>query len=384
MDEGIETLLFLQQAAEGKYKFKSKRVGIRVNFDYDGEMNLLARIATHHACDVVEEQYKSSTAVEYGIEASTFPSYETLVNPETKQNYEASSENNACSCVFHQTFAMPPYHLSSTQTVVILPEMLVKKCITAVENLKIREDANRQAISYTDVAVDILNVGLFLATDVKITSEWHSIAKLVGGARALITWVKSVELENPEDEEERSQILEDVKNMDMRGSINSGGQVLLFVKFTRFADQGWMSDGCMVTAANRIAAEASWNPPPKVYVANPTFAGFVLQEQHNRFVDTNNFIFSKCQDDMVIVFPIHVKVDIPRWCGAIFDIKRRSVWVYDPFHDKDYEAAAETILEKVYMPLISPAYQLEIRLYRAWRQRDGFSCGVYVAHWFDH
>ncbi|KAG2961667.1 hypothetical protein PC118_g21844 [Phytophthora cactorum] len=233
-------------------------------------------------------------------------------------------------------------------------------------------------------SVDILNVGLFLATDVKITSEWHSIAKLVGGARALITWVKSVELENPEDEEERSQILEDVKNMDMRGSINSGGQVLLFVKFTRFADQGWMSDGCMVTAANRIAAEASWNPPPKVYVANPTFAGFVLQEQHNRFVDTNNFIFSKCQDDMVIVFPIHVKVDIPRWCGAIFDIKRRSVWVYDPFHDKDYEAAAETILEKVYMPLISPAYQLEIRLYRAWRQRDGFSCGVYVAHWFDH
>ncbi|KAG4225350.1 hypothetical protein PC116_g26214 [Phytophthora cactorum] len=351
MDEGIETLLFLQQAAEGKYKFKSKRVGIRVNFDYDGEMNLLARIATHHACDVVEEQYKSSTAVEYGIEASTFPSYETFI------------ESNVRS---------------------ILPEMLVKKCITAVENLKIREDANRQAISYTDVAVDILNVGLFLATDVKITSEWHSIAKLVGGARALITWVKSVELENPEDEEERSQILEDVKNMDMRGSINSGGQVLLFVKFTRFADQGWMSDGCMVTAANRIAAEASWNPPPKVYVANPTFAGFVLQEQHNRFVDTNNFIFSKCQDDMVIVFPIHVKVDIPRWCGAIFDIKRRSVWVYDPFHDKDYEAAAETILEKVYMPLISPAYQLEIRLYRAWRQRDGFSCGVYVAHWFDH
>lgn len=39
--------------------------------------------------------------------------------------------------------------------------------------------------------------------------------------------------------------------------------------------------------------------------------------------------------------------------------------------------------QSVYLPLLSQAYQLESRLYRAWRQWDGFSCGVYVVHWFD-
>ncbi|KAG2889234.1 hypothetical protein PC118_g19238 [Phytophthora cactorum] len=78
MDKCIETLLFLQQAAGHKYEFKSKRVGIRVGFDYYDEMNLLARIVTHHACDLVEEQYKSSTTIEYEIETSTLLSYATL------------------------------------------------------------------------------------------------------------------------------------------------------------------------------------------------------------------------------------------------------------------------------------------------------------------
>ncbi|KAE9316944.1 hypothetical protein PR003_g18601 [Phytophthora rubi] len=55
MDECIETLLFLQQAAEDMYTVKTTRVGQRVNHQYDREMQLLARIATHHACNLVEQ-----------------------------------------------------------------------------------------------------------------------------------------------------------------------------------------------------------------------------------------------------------------------------------------------------------------------------------------
>ncbi|ETL83042.1 hypothetical protein L917_16932 [Phytophthora nicotianae] len=55
MDECIESLLFLQQSAEDSYTYKRTRIGHRVNHNYDQEMQLLARIATRHACDLIEQ-----------------------------------------------------------------------------------------------------------------------------------------------------------------------------------------------------------------------------------------------------------------------------------------------------------------------------------------
>ncbi|ETP39613.1 hypothetical protein F442_12926 [Phytophthora nicotianae P10297] len=117
--ECIETLLFLQQSADDTYKFKTKRAGIRVNSKYDDEMKRLARIATHHACDLVEDQYKVRSKVVYTVEASALPGYDTFVNPESSKSYAASCENNTCSCVFqpNTTSAVPSHRLSAPQTV---------------------------------------------------------------------------------------------------------------------------------------------------------------------------------------------------------------------------------------------------------------------------
>lgn len=221
--------------------------------------------------------------------------------------------------------------------------MLVKKCVTAIKNFKIRAAAKQEDTRDANIAVAILNVGTFRAKDVHIMSKWHSISKLVGGTRALIAWIKRVPLDGPDADEERTHILRDIKAMNMQASINSGGQVLDFAEFIRFGNDGWLNDECLVAAAGRIAVEASWNPPPTVYVTNPTFAAFRDEEQRKRLIDRKDFIFSKFQEDSVIMCPIHINIDVSHWCGAIFDIKRRVVWIYDPFHREDYEDAAKTI-----------------------------------------
>ncbi|KAG2855104.1 hypothetical protein JG687_00009674 [Phytophthora cactorum] len=87
--------------------------------------------------------------------------------------------------------------------------------------------------------------------------QWNSMSKVVRGAKSLISWVKSVEFENPEEQEEREAIVETVLALDLRGSINSGGGSVAFVELARFGDDGWLSDQCLFSAAKRIAVEAS-------------------------------------------------------------------------------------------------------------------------------
>ncbi|ETP11484.1 hypothetical protein F441_12994, partial [Phytophthora nicotianae CJ01A1] len=50
-------------------------------------MKLLARIATHHACHLVEDQYKASSKVAYTVEASALAEYDTFVNLESNKSY---------------------------------------------------------------------------------------------------------------------------------------------------------------------------------------------------------------------------------------------------------------------------------------------------------
>ncbi|ETN07702.1 hypothetical protein PPTG_13035 [Phytophthora nicotianae INRA-310] len=69
MDECNDHLLFLEQIAEDKYRVKARRVGFRYNNNYDEELQMLARIATHHACDLVGGQYTASKQADYTIES---------------------------------------------------------------------------------------------------------------------------------------------------------------------------------------------------------------------------------------------------------------------------------------------------------------------------
>lgn len=124
-------------------------------------------------------------------------------------------------------------------------------------------------------------------------NEWHSISRMVTGARSLMSWAKTVQLDEVSDIEKRKQILETMNTIDMRASINSGGHLVDFAGLARFGDEGWLSDQCLVSAATHFAVEASRDPAPIIYVINPTVAQFKEDDQRNKHLDTKNFIFSK-------------------------------------------------------------------------------------------
>ncbi|KAG3234460.1 hypothetical protein PI124_g20487 [Phytophthora idaei] len=66
-------------SAEDRYTTKVKRVGFRHNRNYDNEMAMLAKLATHHACNLVEEQYRASGQETYDISSDeNTPSFFTL------------------------------------------------------------------------------------------------------------------------------------------------------------------------------------------------------------------------------------------------------------------------------------------------------------------
>ncbi|KAG3159631.1 hypothetical protein PC128_g14569 [Phytophthora cactorum] len=112
MDECIETLLILYQGAEDSYKVETTRVGHRVNHNFDKEMQMLARIATHHACNIVEEQYTACQKSNYNVIASGLSSaFQPPKSKETQQNYAVNLDTNACSCVFNQTQLLPCRHI---------------------------------------------------------------------------------------------------------------------------------------------------------------------------------------------------------------------------------------------------------------------------------
>ncbi|ETM30574.1 hypothetical protein L914_21750 [Phytophthora nicotianae] len=72
-------------------------------------------------------------------------------------------------------------------------EELVRKCMTAIKNQIIRAEADKTPATNADIAVAILNVGTFRATDIQIMSDCHEISKLVAKARSLISWIKCIE-----------------------------------------------------------------------------------------------------------------------------------------------------------------------------------------------
>ncbi|ETP14100.1 hypothetical protein F441_10946 [Phytophthora nicotianae CJ01A1] len=112
MDECNDHLLFLEQIAEDKYRVKARRVGFRYNNNYDEELQMLARIATHHACDLVGGQYTASKQADYTIESEkTSPTIFTLTSSTSLNQFAVSLEPNTCNCMFNQTLLLPCRHI---------------------------------------------------------------------------------------------------------------------------------------------------------------------------------------------------------------------------------------------------------------------------------
>lgn len=60
MDECIQHLLLLQKDAENAYTLQVSQVGYRHNIHHDAEMKVLAQIASCHACELIQSEYKIS------------------------------------------------------------------------------------------------------------------------------------------------------------------------------------------------------------------------------------------------------------------------------------------------------------------------------------
>ncbi|KAG3133596.1 hypothetical protein PI124_g19612 [Phytophthora idaei] len=112
MDECIDHLLFLQQSTEEQYIAKIKRVGLRFNQNYDEEMSMLAKLATHHACKLVEEQYRVSGQETYETSNDVNePGLWSLSSAKTGGQYAVNLKENSCSRAFYHTVLLPCRHM---------------------------------------------------------------------------------------------------------------------------------------------------------------------------------------------------------------------------------------------------------------------------------
>ncbi|ETO83016.1 hypothetical protein F444_02888 [Phytophthora nicotianae P1976] len=204
-------------------------------------MKLLVRIATHHACDLVEDQYKASTKVDFNcwldhlkvLERRARENLPLSRSQDSRsvemlgQREDSNLDDHRLDETLPQVLNFPPEALSvrliwvaatpipvpshaPSKTQECYPLYLVRKCMRAIKNLIIRAEADKTPVTNADIAVAILNVGTFRATDIQIMSDWHKSSKLVAKTRSLISWVKSVEPDNPDEVEERAQILKDI------------------------------------------------------------------------------------------------------------------------------------------------------------------------------
>lgn len=87
-------------------------MGFRYNHSYDDEMGLLAKLATHHACNLVEEQYHASHRETYITSSDDdSPSFVTLSNAKSGDQYAVNLTENSCSCACNQTVLLPCRHI---------------------------------------------------------------------------------------------------------------------------------------------------------------------------------------------------------------------------------------------------------------------------------
>ncbi|ETI53616.1 hypothetical protein L914_03316 [Phytophthora nicotianae] len=112
MDVCIDHILFLQQSAEDQYTAKVKRVGFRYNQNYDEGMCMLAKLATHHAYNLVEEQYLVSGEETYDTTTvENTPAFFTLASAKSGGQYAVNLTEHTCSCAFNQTMLLSCRHI---------------------------------------------------------------------------------------------------------------------------------------------------------------------------------------------------------------------------------------------------------------------------------
>lgn len=268
----------------------------------------------------------------------------------------------------------------------VLPELLVNKSAEAGKNAAFRERSNaRRTPAATDVAVHILDVGMFSLQDIETMKEWHDLSKKIKRTRTLIKWVES----KPHTEERRT-ILAKIPVMNMSSAFKShiGETIVQFEDLTKFASENWLSDGCVLVAALQVAGQTrnagvNSGGVEEVLVVDPVFLGFETEPDRKRMLDTRKQILSKGAKGRIIFFPVNIRVDIEHWCGAIVDFRSCIIWIYDPLQRSDYLDEVERIMKDRVIPIIDPAFTFLIRYSNAWLQKDGYSCGILVVKWFE-
>ncbi|ETN09080.1 hypothetical protein PPTG_11129 [Phytophthora nicotianae INRA-310] len=266
-----------------------------------------------------------------------------------------------------------------------LPEQLVLKAQTAGKNAISRGQSEYgRTPPHEDITVLFLDVGLFSLVDIDTMHEWHCLKKNISAVHKLMKWI-----ETKPQTETRCKILKRVQKINVYTSLKSksGETLVQFDDLTRFAGEMWLSDGCVVVAALKVADAWSRSQNSgritQVHVVDPVFLGFQDAADRARMLDTSELLLSTVSQSRVILIPVYIVVDISHWCGAIVDFGCKTIWIYDPKHNEEYLNAVTTIMTKKIVPVIDQACKLTIRRSSAWYQDDGHNCGGFIVKWFE-
>ncbi|ETM30954.1 hypothetical protein L914_21382 [Phytophthora nicotianae] len=174
--------------------------------------------------------------------------------------------------------------------------------------------------------------------------------------------------------------------MDVDGVFNAVCHGITFTELTGCAGEQWLNDSCVHVASLRVATEAMmqhWRQATVVDVVYSIYTQLADEEIRNKYLGTKGHVFTKVHTNRIVCCPTYIDVSFPHWCDIIFDMERRSIWKYDPFHRESFLDELESISAQVYMEMMNPELKMETRTFYGWCQQDGHSCGVLVVHWFE-
>ncbi|KAE9062356.1 hypothetical protein PF007_g29938 [Phytophthora fragariae] len=112
VDECIETLLFLETAAEMEYASKFNVVGSRLYHDCDEQLSKVAAVVSPHAFQLIRNEYdlhaqNVGAYVAREVQTSIFE----VVSSKTSSVYHINAKIYSCSCTFMRTQLLPCHHV---------------------------------------------------------------------------------------------------------------------------------------------------------------------------------------------------------------------------------------------------------------------------------
>lgn len=240
--------------------------------------------------------------------------------------------------------------------------LLIKGCQTA-ENFIAQ---SHRKLAEKAVAVQILSIGTFLLTDIRMMRTWQSASKLVEEARALSLWFDDFDATSiPEaDKESELEVPGDIQStlavQNLWGVANVGGVDFPFIELCCFANKSILPDQVVYTVC-RAAGPHPGALNELLFVVDPAAIAVRPVARRVKAFDGDKMVFSSPKKSSIVYLPVNWSEDNHHWCGVLFDFRRGDAWVYGPLHDADKLKDTEDIVASVIKDIIPQDVKLRMR-----------------------